>query len=358
MRLLIITLLIIPSLLKAQLENKVLQSEYDLRKGQIYDDQFILGTMAYLKNNEYFNLIHPGETFFGVQVDANYIFNTTLGNKFKLTTGILAQQDFGDDKILSKFLPKFTINYTYRKAEMQVGAIKSHVNHGMHDAMLNYEQALTHPVEYGGSFKYKQKAFTYHNWLDWRNLANIQTKKQEEIVFGQNLEFKVNQRRKFSFRFPIQNLIYHKGGQGINNPIVTRVNGMAGVEFETLNKKLILGYRIFGAVDNSPQIQQAFSQGFAHYSSVSSKIKNHSMHLGYWYANQYTNTLGNPIFSNVNVDYPYANQQIRQLVSLRYNYARNVRNKAIIDFRFEPYYNLHTGDFFHSASLFLRVFWM
>ena len=275
-----------------------------------------------------------------------------------LTAGALAQQDFGDDKIISKFLPKLTVSFRHKNIQAQVGAIESHVNHKMHDAMLNYEQALYHPVEYGGSFKYTRPNLNYHNWLDWRSLANAQSKTQEELVFGQNFEYIINPRRKYFFRIPVQNTIYHKGGQGIENPVITRINAMAGAQVETKNSKLNLGYRFFVGLDNSPQIQQAFSQGYAHYSSIGSKIKNHTVHLGYWHAYQYTNTLGNPIFSNVNVAYPYANQQARQLVSLRYNYSRNVRNRAIIDFRFEPFYDMHTKTLEHSASFFLRVFWM
>lgn len=356
-KLLVSLSILIPCFLQAQLQNQVLQSEYDLRKESIRPEQFLLSAQAYLKNNEYFNLIHPGQTFFGLQVDANYIFRTTLSNKLMLTAGVLAQQDFGDDQLLSKLLPKLTVHFNHKNVRAQVGAIKSHVNHKMHDAMLNYEQALMNPVEYGASFNLNKRNLKYHNWIDWRSLANLSSKTQEEIIFGQTLDYTIQPRAKFLIRLPFQNTIYHKGGQGIAKPIVTRLNAMAGAQIETAKKEIALGYRFFVGLDNSPQIQQPFSQGYAHYSSINSTIKNHAFHLGYWYAYQYTNTLGNPIFSNVNLEYVYANQQARQLVSLRYNFSKNIKNMALIDFRVEPFYDLYTKKIEHSAALFLRVFW-
>jgi hypothetical protein len=353
-------ILIWPTIVTAQWQNTELQDIHTLLPDSAYSSRKpILSNLMYLKNNEYFNLIHPGQTFFGTQLELSTTFRKkAYQGPLTLRYGALLQQDFGDTKFPSKVLPKITLSYQGKNSLIEAGALRSHVNHGMHDAMLNYENALTNPVEYGASFTNEIKHLQSHAWLEWRSLANIKDQQPEEIIFGTRLQYLINPKGPIVFSIPAQALIYHKGGQGISNPIITRINTLVGLQAQSRNKRLTIGSNILLSADNSPQNQQAFSRGYAFYSYAASQYKNHGIHAAFWHAYQYTNTLGNPIFGNVNISYPYANQQVRQLVSLRYGYSVKVTQSSYFNFRVEPFYDLYTKKLEHSAAIFFRSFWL
>lgn len=344
----------------AQWQNTELQDAHTLLPDSEYNSRKpILSNLMYLKNNEYFNLIHPGQTFFGTQMELSFTFRKkAYQGPLTLRYGALIQQDFGDTKFPSKVLPKITLSYQGKNTLIEGGTLRSHVNHGMHDAMLNYESALTNPVEYGASFTNELKHLQTHAWLEWRSLANIRAQQAEEIIFGARLQYDINPKSPVIISIPSQFLIYHKGGQGISNPVITRINTLAGLEARSRNKRITIGSNVFFSADNSPQNQQAFSGGYAFYSYATVRFKNHAFHSAFWHAYQYTNTLGNPIFGNVNIEYPYANQQVRQLVSLRYGYTRKITESSYLNFRVEPFYDLYTKKLEHSAALFFRTFWL
>ena len=56
----------------------------------------------FLKNNEYFNAINPGETLFGFRTSVAGVFNLQPGGKARLTTGVMLQENYGDAKTLIK----------------------------------------------------------------------------------------------------------------------------------------------------------------------------------------------------------------------------------------------------------------
>ena len=81
-------------------------------------------------------------------------------------------------------------------------------------------------------------------------------------------------------------------------------------------------------------------------------------HMGaasWWFAREFVSTLGNPVFSNVNLSYVYAHEHTRRLAMLRYVYSRPILgNNLWIDARLEPHYDLERGKAEFSHGLYLR----
>jgi hypothetical protein len=317
-----------------------------------------LTALQYLKNNEYFNHLNPGETFFGVQ--AQGMMHYRFDSKATLSFGMLLQQEYGDVKFISKAKPIFNIRIQKKNTQFNLGNVSPNVQHGMIEPMYNYESLLTQPVEMGIQLRHNSRRWFYDGWLEWRQKLSPENNRQEMIVFGQSGEWRVWNNAGSSFSFPFQGTIFHRGGQvsgaGLSMPITTRMNGALGAKLVFLDSILTLETYRLQSIDNSPTPLQPFSNGWASFSNVRVKVKKyHEIAFSYWFAREYTSTLGGTMFSNTNLQDVYLNQNSRQLIMVRYVFARPIIGKKLwIDVRVEPFYDMGYKKLEFSHGLYFR----
>ncbi len=310
----------------------------------------------FLKNNEYFNHINPGETIFGFQVKG--LLHYRIQSNTTFSTGVFLQKDFGDAGFFTKAIPIFNFQIKKNKWVYNLGNIQPHIFHNLPEPMLNYENLFMHPVELGLQAKRQGKRLNYDAWLEWRQKMDETKGRQEMIIFGQSLEENLVQTGGITLSIPAAATIYHQGGQGlaIPTPIATRINTMIGLRFKTNDSNFFLENLFLNSLDNSPTPVQPYKNGWASMTNLRFRLKKyHQIALTWWYANEFQTTLGNTMFTNVNLKDPYLHSGVRRLAMLRYVFSRPIAgNKLWMDFRVEPYYDLDYKKTEFSSGLFFR----
>lgn len=311
----------------------------------------------FLKNNEYFSPVNPGETLFGFRTSLAGVFNLQPGGKARLTTGFLVQENYGDAKTLIK--PVFSLSLTsYNDWNYVFGALQSGTRHGLIEPLYNYEQVMTQPLEYGIQVRRDNKRLFYDGWLEWRQRFNAGSGTREMLVAGQHLQprFAVGKRAVFSI--PLQGLLVHQGGQSISNPvpISTRIAASAGLRMAGIDTGWAIETYTLQSMDNSPNPQQPWKNGYAFMVNIQKRFgRYHYLAASGWFSREFVSTLGSPVFSNVNPGYPYANEHTRRIAMLRYVYSRPVLGNSLwVDARIEPHYDFERAGIEFSHGLYLR----
>jgi len=310
----------------------------------------------FLKNNEYFNPIHPGETIFGFRSIAAGHF-LLKSNNARLTTGVMFQHEYGEQR--TKVLPVFTLSlFSKKNWHYHFGSIVSGTRHGMLDAMYSYENALKQPLEYGIQARKSSKTMFFDGWIEWRQKLNPETARREMIVAGANLDRQLIDLGALKFSIPIQFTIVHLGGQVVQNPmpIATRMNAAAGLKLQSADTGFLLESWYLQSLDNSPNPSQPWVNGWASMSNLRFRFaRHHQLALTWWYAREFSTTVGSPVFGNVNNDYVYAHAQTRQLAMMRYVFARPIIGDNIwLDVRVEPFYDFGASKLEFSHGLFIK----
>ena len=311
----------------------------------------------FLKNNEYFNALNPGETFFGFRTSVAGVFNLQPGGKARLTTGLLMQEDYGDAKTIIK--PVFSLSLTsYKEWNYVFGALVSGTRHGMIEPLYNYEQVLTQPLEYGIQVRRDNSKMFYDGWLEWRQRFNAGRGIREMLVAGQHLQPRFAMGKNTTLSLPLQMVLVHQGGQSVSNPlpISTRIAATAGLRLAGKDTGWAMEGYALQSIDNSPNPQQPWKNGYAFMANIQKRFgRYHRIAATWWFSREFTSTLGNPVFNNVNLDYPYANAHTRRIAMLRYVYSRPiVGNNLWIDARIEPHYDFERTGVEFSHGLYLR----
>lgn len=311
----------------------------------------------FLKNNEYFNSVNPGETLFGFRTSLAGVFNLQPGGKARLTTGLLIQENYGDAKTVIK--PVFSLSLTsYKEWNYVLGALQSGTRHGLIEPLCNYEQVLTQPLEYGIQVRKNKPRLFYDGWLEWRQRFNADRRTREMLVAGQHIQPRFPMGKNVTLSLPLQALLVHHGGQSVNYPvpISTRITAAAGARLAGNDTGWVLEGYALQSMDNSPNPQQPWKNGFAYMANIQKRFgRYHRLAATWWFSREFISTLGNPVFSNVNLDYPYASKHTRRIAMLRYVYSRPiVGNTLWIDARIEPHYDFERAGVEFSHGLYLR----
>lgn len=301
---------------------------------------FAISGLHYNKNNEYFNRLNPGQTFFGTQLQPKLLYKPDTHLLFE--AGVLLDKNYGDPKFISRIYPIVKLTYVHKDLFLRLGSLQSHINHGMPDVLLNYENAFMDPVEYGIQTVMTRKNLIYESWTQWKQNVDKETIRQEIIIVGQSLILKPIRKEKFKLDIPVQGFGYHKGGQAIPGapPLINRFILGSGLKLN-FNNKLILESYYFGSLDKSQNMQQPFDNGMGLMENIRWLFRKHEFVFTWWYSREFVSTLGAPMFSNINFDEVYLFSNTRQLAMLRWNYTTHIiRNKMFLDARFEPYYDI------------------
>lgn len=310
----------------------------------------------FLKNNEYFNAIHPGETIFGFRSAAAGHF-LLKSNNARLTLGALIQQEYGDSR--SRLMPLMTLELISKSDwHYHFGALVSGTRHGMLDAMYDYENALKQPLEYGIQARKMSEKLFFDGWIEWRSKLRPEIRQREMIIAGLNADMTLLKAGNLKLSLPLQATIVHQGGQVVQNPlpVVTRLNAAAGIRFGTADTGVLLESYYLQSLDNSPNPSQPWVNGWASMTNFRVRFaRYHHLALSWWYGREFTTTVGSPVFSGVNTNYVYAHAHTRPLAMARYVFARPVIGSHIwIDVRVEPFYDVSASRFEFSHGLFLK----
>jgi hypothetical protein len=330
------------------------------------------GFLHYNKDNEYLQRINPGETFFGNQLWAFNTFSLGHSDDFKesisLSLGGLVKYDFGGYESKLRFSPIMQIKLQTKKGTLIAGNLISQTQHNMPEPMINYDLAFKRPVEYGTQVFKKTKHWDTEAWLDWRQLIDTHTFRQEIISFGTRLEYQLFESHKHALNAKMQGylMLLHKGGEGFRYflPLMNRSTYSAGFTVFSDRKeakycnipKFTLNAWAFYQKDFSPKLSQPMREGTALMVNVGIRL-NRSQQLIFtgYQANKFTTPLGAQFYQCVNESNPIYFSHTRNIVAARFIQRFHlVSQRFQLESRLEPIFDLDEKFLLYSLGLYLK----
>jgi hypothetical protein len=279
-----------------------------------------------------------------------------------LEGGVFLDNTFGKSGI-QQFEPTFSIRYQSDDWRLNFGNLEANVAHRMIEPLMNFEQVIKDPLEYGIQAKYQKNNIFFDTWLDWQKSTIAGDSGQEYIMFGVNFmgskfngkNFNTNNQKQLTIQPIVQLTAFHQGGQNTTNdlPVLTFINYAAGFGFcKPLNPKWSLTFEPYfvGYLENK-------NTGKAAFLNFKLEAKKTKFYVNYWNGNNYTSPMGGDLYQSVsrkfgNEDYT---EKVRKLLIFRFVKEWDLVENLNLSFRFEPHYDLKNRIFEHSEGLYLRL---
>jgi hypothetical protein len=330
------------------------------------------GFLHYNKDNEYLQRINPGETFFGNQLWAFNTFALGHSDDFKesisLSLGGLVKYDFGGYESKMRFSPIMQIKLQTKKGILIAGNLISQTQHNLPEPMINYDLAFKRPVEYGTQVFKKTKHWDTEAWLDWRQMLDTQTFRQEIISFGTRLEYQLFESHKHALNAKMQGylMLLHRGGEGFRYflPLMNRGTYSTGFTLYSDRKeakycnipKFTLNAWAFYQKDFSPKLSQPMREGTAMMVNLGIRLnRNQQLIFTGYQANKFTTPLGAPFYQCVNETNPIYFNPVRKIVAARFIQRFHlVSQRFQLESRLEPIYDLDDRYLLYSLGLYLK----
>lgn len=330
------------------------------------------GFLHYNKDNEYLQRINPGETFFGNQLWGYSTMNLGRSDDYQesisLSLGGLVKYDFGGYESKMRFSPIMQIKLQTKKGTLIAGNLISQTQHNLPEPMINYDLAFKRPVEYGTQVFKRTKHWDTEAWLDWRQLLDTQTFRQEIISFGTRIEYQLFESHKHALNAKMQGylMLLHKGGEGFRYflPLMNRGTYSTGFTLYSDRKeakycnipKFTLNAWAFYQKDFSPKLSQPMREGTAMMVNLGIRLnRNQQLIFTGYQANKFTTPLGAPFYQCVNETNPIYFNSVRKIVAARFIQRFHlVSQRFQLESRLEPIYDLEDKYLLYSLGLYLK----
>jgi len=324
---------------------------------------FHVESTAFLKNNEYFSPFAYGYTGIGIyfKPTLDYYFSSRLA----INAGVYMLKYAGLDN-LTQTIPIFTIRYKpAENIDIIMGNIYGTGNHRLAEPLFRYDLFYQHHIEYGIQFLWNSKHFKTDLWLNWRHFIQPGDTTQEKLTVGSNSSIILYDDRSIKVVVPVQLLINHIGGQLAPPPrpeITTLLNGYIGADVSfKLNENWSLGvsenialYNGLAYPSEGPGYLPA-KKGWGSYSKIVVSLKNWHLVTGYWHGDNFIAPLGETLFQSISEIDPHVYSRNRNLITGKIWYNKTIMKGAIIEARFEEYYDTDSNHFDYSYGLWLRI---
>ena len=317
---------------------------------QIHDINFV-------KNNEYFGNIVSGYTLLGLNIAPKLIYYPS--SKIKLSAGVnLLSYYSREDEIELSILLSFQYKL-HGNLDFVLGNIYSTVNHRLIDPLFDFERYLSNNVENGIQFLWNSERIFTDLWLDWEQQIFQDDPFQEIFNVGLSSEFFIYKNENlFNISIPFQNLFRHKGGQINSNsePLTTIFNNATGLSIsKSINQKylhkLVFSSYIVNYQDLSPTNQQLFIDGTGSYTTLELNNTSIDFLLGFWHGEQFIAPIGNPMYESYSRTNIFVEEPIRQIITSKINYQKDIYKGINLGFRFDSYYDLLESNFEYAWGI-------
>ena len=345
----------------AQLDNRAFFNRLPLGPG--YEKQIRLEVQGLLfnKDNEYFNKIDPGLTYFGAQLAPRLVYFPAAN--LRLEAGIFLQKDYGTLR-LRQVRPLFTLKYAQGPHRLLFGNLEGNLQHGYIEPMYDFERVLYDRLEEGVQYQYLTKNTFLDAWVNWRRQQYRFSNYQEEVAGGLSLERRLlGDSAGWLLKLPFQFTATHTGGQldTIDKPLQTLFNVATGLRVrKALASRFVQAAHFDGYVtyfhDYSFTYALPYKRGTGLYLNAGLDTRLSNLQLAYWQGSGYISPIGGRLYQSVSVsvaDPGYTKKQ-RQLLILRVLRDYQLPGNVVLTTRLEPLYDLNNGLFDFSFALYLN----
>lgn len=346
---------------RAQLDNRAFLFRAPL--GPAYERQLRLDVQGFLfnKDNEYFNKIDPGLTYFGAQLAPRLVYYPA-GN-LRLEAGVYLWKDYGTPR-LQQVRPLFTLKYRQGPHTLLFGNIEGHLHHGYIEPLFDFERVITNRLEEGLQYQLQTPRTTLDAWVNWQRQQYRFSNFQEEVAGGLSSEHRLlGDSTGWLLQLPVQFTATHRGGQldTIDVPLQTLFNAATGLRVRrALAGNFASAASFDGYVtyftDYSFTDVLPFSRGTGLYLNAGLDTRLSNLQVAYWQGNGFISPLGGRLYRSVSVSVadPNYTERERQLLILRVLRDYKLPGNLVLTTRFEPLYDLNNGLFDFSFALYLN----
>ena len=322
---------------------------------------------AFVKDNEYFNLIADGYTLLGNQTEVSLKYQAH--QNYRLKAGFYALKYFGTIGF-EQPIPFVGLEIKKGNNRFYIGKLYTDDRHQLPDEIYAFERLLDkRRIEHGLQHRFKNKHWQTDTWLEWEQFIYKNDHRRERLNFGQTTIFRQTFKH-WRLSVPLQIYLQHRGGQinvrssgnnSVNNAVVF-ANSALGLSLENLlNNRTSIGLkyqylRLDTNTDNPEEL--LFTSGYAHKWQVFVKYRYWQAFLSYWKANQFVAPKGNDMFQSVsrrvekfldNHNQPadvfkYHAEPKRQLLSFSTRYQKEVFPDLDLAFIVDLYYQLNRSS--------------
>ncbi|HFX17905.1 MAG TPA: hypothetical protein ENK64_02025 [Flavobacteriales bacterium] len=369
-RILITLFTVISTLIQAQHQNILVKND-SIRKNPGY---LYLGVnnLAFIKNNEYFNLIADGYTLIGNKLDLNAIWKPHRNYQINIGFSTLKYAGRND---FEKSVPYIGLEINNRNSNFYIGKLYTNDNHLLPDEIYAFERHLDYrSIENGLQHRFKNAHWQTDTWLEWEDFIFKGDHLRERLNFGQSTIY-TYQNKQWTLSIPLNIYLQHRGGQinkrvvgqnTINNAMV--INNMSmGINLKRsigVNKSIGISYAYLAHQINSDNTEELlFKSGYAHKWQLFFNYKYFNNYLGYWQGHQFVAPKGDDMFQSVSrrvekfVDdqgksievFKYHTEPNRRLLTWTTTYQKEIFNNLKLAFVLDLYYQLNHSSIQNSA---------
>ncbi|MCS7004319.1 MAG: hypothetical protein NZM38_03220 [Cytophagales bacterium] len=357
---LLIFLFAVPSW--AQLDNRFFDDTIPTHKTTQEQLHLTIDLLPFHKNNEYFNPIVEGRTFFGYQAFPKLIWYTS--QNVILEVGGFLQKDFGNPqwRTIEPFM-----RFSYRKNNFQFifGNLEGALTHRLIEPLFNFERLFSHRTEQGLQLKWNSSRLFLDTWIDWEKMIYPNVTFQEEFVSGVNAALALLNTPTLKISSILQAINFHQGGQ-INLPAPpdtttpparNALNASLGIESSFIDSTALFSHirwSLFKVL--SAHTQKTRGKGW--YATLLLSTRFGTWGASYWKGMHYATTLGGELFSSysfVPENFLYY-APIREIVIVRYILPFKFNENACLQVRTEPYYDILQKKAEISWGIYVRFF--
>ena len=264
-----------------------------------------IDNMAFVKDNEYFNLIADGYTLLGNQTEVSLKYQAH--QNYRLTAGFYALKYFGTNNF-EPLIPYVGLEINKGHSRFNIGKLDTDDRHQLPDEIYAFERLLDYRrIEHGLQHRFKNTHWQTDTWLEWEHFIHKADHRRERLNFGQTTTFKQTFKH-WQLTIPLQIYLQHRGGQinvrdagssPVNNAVVF-ANSALGLALENkLNNRMRVGVkyqylRLDTNTDNPEEL--LFTSGYAHKWQAFVKYRHWQTYVSYWNANKFVAPKGNDCF--------------------------------------------------------------
>jgi hypothetical protein len=324
---------------------------------------FRFSSLAFTKNNEYFNKITDGYTLFGYHLLPSFFYQPT--DNFRIDVGAFLWKDFGASGF-HDFQPTFTMRYQYKNHQILFGNLEGNVSHRLIEPLQDFESVILRRLEHGLQWKYADTSGLWIDaWIDWQKMIYPFSPFKEEVRGGLSLFYNLLNTDQHTLQLIAQFTAYHKGGQ-IDSlrsiPLITDIHLAPGAKYKYVHSEQGFWHGLSAEAypvwysDRSFDKIRTYKSGFGIYPNITIFTKVADLMISYWNGNKYVNDFGGRLYPSLsnNILNPGFIENPRNLLIFRFMKDFKLFTDFFITSRFEPFINLNTGNFEFSHGLYFN----
>lgn len=344
----------------AQLNNQAFDDSLSIVPKNAQKLYFQLHNLNFVKNNEYFNDIIPGQTFFGYQLKPRLVYFPA--KNVRVDAGMYVLRDFGKEQF-SQIAPVFSIKFQKDSTSVTLGTLQGNLSHRLIEPLYNFDRVLTNRLENGLQFIHHKRWWYIDAWVDWQRAIDRGAPFQEEIFGGLHTFFTLIDKKGWQLKIPVQFTILHQGGQEafIAKPILNTMNLATGLQIhintgrEAFIRKIKLDNYLLASQAAEVTIGQPdFDNGQAFYGNLTLVTKWGELMTSLWLGDRFNSAQGGGLYRSTGVSDKTFTERHRDILLLRY--LRDVKISKNVKFilRVEPSYDFNNQEIEAAIGLYIH----